>query len=217
VQWSADAKALAFVSTSRDHKVETLRVADPETGAVRDVFEEKAATYFESGMGSANWRFLPASNLVLWLSERDNWAHLYLYDLRTGALKNRITSGEGNVTEVLRIDEKSRQIWFVGVGREKGRDPYFRHVYRVGFDGKNLSLLTPADGDHDVSFSPAGRVLVDTCSRPDEKPTSVLRTADGRQVLALEEADVSRLVAAGWKPPIPFTVKARDGVTISTA
>jgi dipeptidyl aminopeptidase/acylaminoacyl peptidase len=213
VQWSEDAKTLAFVSTSRDHKVEQVRVADADTGAVRDVFEEKVATYFESGMGSANWRYLPASGEFLWLSERDGWAHLYLYDAKTGAQKNRVTTGEWNVTEVLRVDEKSRQIYFVGVGREKGRDPYFRHAYRVGFDGKNLALLTPADGDHDVSLSPSGSAFVDACSRPDEKPTSVLRAADGRQVLALEEADISRLVAAGWKPPIPFTVKARDGVT----
>jgi dienelactone hydrolase len=213
VEWSADSRQLAFVSTSRDHKVEQFRVADPDTGAVRDVFQEKVATYFESGMGSANWRFLPASNEVLWFSERDNWGQLYLYDLQTGALKSQITTGEGNVTEVLRVDEKARQIYFIGVGREKGRDPYFRHVYRVGFDGKGLALLTPADADHDVSLSPSGRVFVDNFSRPDQKPTSVLRAADGRQVLALEEADISRLVAAGWQPPIPFTVKARDGVT----
>jgi dipeptidyl aminopeptidase/acylaminoacyl peptidase len=188
-------------------------VADPDTGVVRDVFQEKAATYFESGMGTANWRFLPASNEVLWLSERDNWGQLYLYDLQTGALKNQITSGEGNVTEVLRVDEKTRQIYFIGVGREKGRDPYFRHAYRVGFDGRNLELLTPADADHDVSLSPAGRAFVDNFSRPDQQFTSVLRAADGRQVLALEEADISKLVAAGWKPPIPFTVKARDAAT----
>jgi dipeptidyl aminopeptidase/acylaminoacyl peptidase len=213
VEWSADCKQLAFVSTSRDHKVEQFRVADPDTGAVRDVFQEKVATYFEAGMGAANWRFLPSSNEVLWLSERDNWGQLYLYDLQTGALKNQITSGEGNVTEVLRVDEKARQIYFIGVSREKGRDPYFRHLYRVGFDGKNLALLTPADADHDVSLSPSGRVFVDNFSRPDQKPTSVLRAADGRQVLALEEADISKLVAAGWKPPIPFTVKARDGRT----
>lgn len=213
VEWSADSKQLAFVSTSRDHKVEQFRVADADTGAVREVFDEKVATYFESGMGAANWRFLPASGEVLWLSERDNWAQLYLYDLRTGALKSQVTSGEGNVTEVLRVDERNRQISFVGVGREKGRDPYFRHVYRVGFDGKNLTLLTPADADHDVSLSPSGRVFVDNSSRPDQRPTSVLRAADGRQVLALEEADISKLVAAGWRPPIPFTVKAHDGVT----
>jgi dipeptidyl aminopeptidase/acylaminoacyl peptidase len=213
VQWSADGRQLAFVSTSRDHKVEQFRVADPETGAVREIFEEKVATYFESGMGTANWRFLPGSNEVIWLSERDDWAHLYLYDLQTGRLRNAITSGAGNVTQVLRVDEQARLIYFVGVGREKGRDPYFRHLYRVGFDGKNLALLTPADADHDVTLSPSGAFFVDNFSRPDQPSTSVLRAADGREVLALEKADISKLAAAGWKPPIPFTVKADDGVT----
>jgi dipeptidyl-peptidase 4 len=213
VEWSADSKQLAFVSTSRDHKVEQFRVANPETGEVREVFEESVATYFESGMGTANWQFLPASNEVIWLSERDDWAQLYLYDLQTGRLKNAITSGEGNVTQVLRVDEKARQVYFVGVGREKGRDPYFRHFYRVGFDGKNLALLTPADADHDVTLSPTGASFVDNFSRPDQPSTSVLRAADGREVLALEKADITKLVAAGWKPPIPFTVKASDGIT----
>ena len=213
VEWSADSKQLAFVSTSRDHKVEQFRVADASSGAVREVFEEKTPTYFESGTGTANWRFLPASNEVIWLSERDDWAQLYLYDLQTGRLKNAITTGDGNVTQVLRVDEKARQVYFVGVGREKGRDPYFRHFYRVGFDGKNLTLLTPADADHDVALSPSGTLFVDNASRPDQPSTSVLRAADGREVLALEKADISRLLAAGWKPPIPFTVKARDGKT----
>lgn len=213
VEWSADSKQLAFVSTSRDHKHEQFRVANPDTGDVRDLFDEKVATYFESGMGTANWRFLPATNEVVWLSERDNWAQLYLYDLQTGRLKNQVTTGESNVTQVVRVDEKQRLIYFIGVGREKGRDPYFRHLYRVGFDGKNLALLTPADADHDVALSPSGSLFVDNYSRPDVKSTSVLRAADGAQVLALEEANLSKLVAAGWKPPIPFTVKARDGVT----
>jgi len=213
VEWSADSRHLAFVSTSRDHEHEQFRVANPDTGDVRDLFDEKVATYFESGMGTANWRFLPATNEVVWLSERDNWAQLYLYDLQTGRLKNQVTTGEGNVTQVVRVDEKQRLIYFIGVGREKGRDPYFRHLYRVGFDGKNLALLTPADADHDVALSPSGSLFVDNYSRPDVKSTSVLRAADGAQVLALEEADLSKLVAAGWKPPIPFTVKARDGVT----
>ena len=213
VEWSADSKQLAFVSTSRDHKHEQFRVANPDTGDVRDLFDEKVATYFESGMGTANWRFLPATNEVVWLSERDNWAQLYLYDLQTGRLKNQVTTGESNVTQVVRVDEKQRLIYFIGVGREKGRDPYFRHLYRVGFDGKNLALLTPADADHDVALSPSGSLFVDNYSRPDVKSTSVLRAADGAQVLALEEADLSKLAAAGWKPPIPFTVKARDGVT----
>jgi dipeptidyl aminopeptidase/acylaminoacyl peptidase len=213
VQWSPDGSTVAFVSTARDHRREQLRVADAATGIIRDVLEEKAETFYESGNGAVNWRYLPASNEVIWFSERDNWGHLYLHDLKTGREKNAITTGNGNVTQLLRVDEKARQLYFIAVGREQGRDPYFRHLYRVNMDGKGLQLLTPDDGDHDVSWSPSGRFFVDTWSKPDLPPTSQLRDADGKLVLTLEKADITRLVAAGWKPPVPITVKARDGVT----
>ncbi len=213
VQWSPDSTRLAFASVSRDHKEVTLREADATTGAVRDVLAERVTTFFESGNGRVSWRYLPTSNEVIWYSRRDNWGHLYLYDLRTGQLKNRITSGEGNVAQLLRVDEKARTILFIGNGREPGRDPYFRHLYRVGLDGTNLALLTPEDADHDVSISRSGRFITDSYSKPDVPPVAVLRDTTGRQVTTIEKADISRLVASGWKPPVPFTVKARDGVT----
>jgi dipeptidyl aminopeptidase/acylaminoacyl peptidase len=213
VQWSADGSQLAFVSTSRDHKHEILHLADPNTGEVRDVFEEKAATYFESGSESANWRFLAPSKEVVWFSERDNWGHLYLYDLQTGRMKNQITTGEWNVIQLLQVDERKRKLIFLGAGREKGRDPYFRHLYSVGLDGRNLRLLTPEDADHEVSLSPSGRSFVDSYSKPDVPQVSVLRDEEGKSLLALEKADISRLLSTGWKPPVPFIVKARDGVT----
>lgn len=213
VQWSADSAQLAFVSTSRDHKEEKLRIANPATGDVRDVLEEKTATYFESGNGRVNWRLLSGSNEVIWFSERDNWGQLYLYDLQTGKLKHQITTGEGNVTQLLRVDEQTRTLYFLGVGKEKGRDPYFRHLYRIGIDGKNFKLLSPEDGDHDISLSPSGQYFTDSVSKPDTPPVAALRDQDGKLLLTIEKADISRLVAAGWKPPQPITVKARDGVT----
>lgn len=212
VYWSPDASRLAFVSTSRDHKLEQLREADAATGAVREVMEERVATYFESGNGAVNWRYLPASKEILWFSERDNWGHLYLYDLATGKLKNQITSGPWNVTQVARVDEKERVIYFAGVGREKG-DPYFVHFYRVGFDGRGLALLTPEDAHHDVTPSPSWLYFTDSYSRPDTPPVAVLRDIHGKLIATLEKADVSALQAAGWKPPVPVTVKARDGET----
>ena len=213
VEWSPDAKQLAFVSTSRDHKHEQMRIADPDTGAVRDVLAETVPTYYESGNGAVNWRYLPGSNEVIWFSERDNWGHLYLYDAATGKLKNQITKGDWNVTQLLRVDEKNRQIYFLGVGHEQGRDPYFVHFYRAGLDGRGITLLTPENANHDVSLAPSGRYFVDTYSTPDTPAISVLRDCDGKLISTLERADISRLVAAGWKPPIPFTVKARDGLT----
>jgi dipeptidyl aminopeptidase/acylaminoacyl peptidase len=150
---------------------------------------------------------------MIWFSERDNWGHLYLYDATTGKLKNRITTGEGNVTQMIDVNEKTRTILFLGVGREKGRDPYFIHLYRVGFDGKNLALLTPENANHEVSLSPDAKYFVDTYSTPDTPQISVLRDVSGKQIVALEKADISKLVATGWKPAIPFTVKARDRQT----
>jgi dipeptidyl-peptidase 4 len=213
VQWGPDASHLAFLSTSRDHKHEQLRVADAATGAIRDVLEESVPTEFESGYDFPNWRYLPASNEILWFSERDNWGHLYLYDLQTGKLKNQITTGEGNVAQVLRVDEKNRMLYFLGVGREKGRDPYFVHLYRIGFDGNNLALLTPEDATHEISLSPSGRYFVDSYSKPDVPPVAVLRDSNGKLLSTLEKADISHLLATGWKPPVPITVKARDAAT----
>jgi dipeptidyl aminopeptidase/acylaminoacyl peptidase len=213
VQWSPDGRRLVFVSTSRDHKHEVVRLADPETGEVRDVFEEKVATYFESGSDHASWRFLASSNEIIWFSERDNWGHLYLYDLETGRLKNQITKGEWLVLQLMQVDEKSRRITFLAGGREMGRDPYFRHLYSIKLDGRDLRLLTPEDADHEVILSPSGRYFVDSYSKPDVPQVSVLRNMEGKLILQLEKADISRLVATGWKPPLPITVKVRDGVT----
>jgi dipeptidyl aminopeptidase/acylaminoacyl peptidase len=212
-EWGPDSSQLAFVSTSRDHKDEHLRIADANTGAVRDVFEEKAATQFESGENEQNWRYLAASNEVIWFSERDNWGHLYLYDSTTGRLKNQITSGDWAVTRVLRVDEKNRVIYFVAVGREQGRNPYFTHLYRIGLDGKNLALLTPEDGNHQITLSPSGRFFVDNYSKPDVPPVAVLRDENGKLITTIEKADIARLLATGWKPPVPITVKGRDNQT----
>jgi len=214
MQWNADGTQLAFVSTSRDHKEEHLQIADAATGAVHEVLHEKVSTFFESGNGRINWHYLPSTNEAIWFSEGDNWGQLYLYDLSgVNKLKNQITSGEGNVTQIVKVDEQARVVYFLGVGKEKGRDPYFIHFYSVGFDGRNQKLLTPDDGNHGVSLSPSGKYFVDTYSKPDVPPAIALRDIDGKLVTPLEKADISKLLATGWKPPQPITVKARDGVT----
>jgi dipeptidyl-peptidase 4 len=213
VQWYPDGSHVAFVSTSRDHKKANVRVADANTGAVRDLFEESVPTQYESGNGKANWVALPATNEVIWFSERNDWGQLYLYDLTTGALKSRITTGTGNVVQLLRVDEKSRTLWFTGVGMTAGRDPYFRGLYRIGMDGKGFASLTPENADHDVALSPSGRWFVDTYSTPTTPQVTVLRDASGKLVNSLEKADASKLLATGWKAPTPIIVKARDGKT----
>lgn len=212
IDWNKEATVMAFVSTSRDHKVEKFRLADAATGAVQEVFEEKVATQFESGQGSINWRYLHGSKEILWYSERDNWGHLYLYDATTGKLKNQITKGDWTVTKLLKVDEKEREIYFLADGRDVV-NPYFTHLYKVGFDGRNLKELTPEAGNHQVTLSPTSKYFIDRYSQPATAPVTTLRGADGKLISVLEKTDLSRLAASGWKAPIPITVKAHDGIT----
>jgi len=178
---------------------------------VRTVFEETVPTHFESITG---WRVLWSTSEVIWNSQRDDWSQLYLYDLNTGALKHKITTGEGPVSSIARIDERTRTLWFGAQGREPGQDPYLRHYYRTSLSGRGpVTSLTPDDGDHSIQLSPDGRWLVDTWSRADLPPQTVLRNAAGKAIMPLETADVSRLMASGWQPPIVFNVKAADGTT----
>ncbi|CAM0997340.1 Peptidase S9 [Rhodanobacter sp. Root179] len=214
VKWAADGKTLAFVSTSRDHKHEWFRIADTATGKVRTVFEEKVPTYYESGNGAVNWRYLPETHEAIWFSERNNWGNLYLYDLNTGKLKRAITRGDGNVTEVLKLDAKTRTVWFRGVGRTAGVNPYYQQFFKVSLDDGKPVLLTPEAADHTVTLSPDGKAFVDAYSTPTTPPVTVLRSADdGRKLADVATADITRLKAIGWVPPIPFTVKGRDGKT----
>ncbi len=212
VNWSPDGSQLAFVSTSRDHKQEKVRIANAATGDVREVFEEVVPTQFESGWDAINWRYLPKSNEIIWFSERDNWGHLYLYNAQTGKVKNLITPGNFVVTQLLKVDEKNRQLYFLGGGREPG-NPYFSYLYRVNFNGKKLTLLTPENSNHQITFSPTENYFVDNYSKPDVPGVMVMRNLNGKLIATLAKTDISRLTATGWKAPTPITVKATDGKT----
>ncbi|TVR50814.1 MAG: S9 family peptidase [Gemmatimonadales bacterium] len=217
VEWSRDGSRLAFVSVSRDYRTATLRVADPETGAVRTVLEESHPIFFESHVASGgvpNWRVLDGRREVLWFSQRDGWGHLFLYDLDSGALKNRITGGDWNVLDVTRVDPEAGTLHFTAVGREAGEDPYHRHLYRVGLDGSGLTRLTSESGDHEITLTPSGAFFVARVSTVEVPPVTTLRrTRDGGAVRLLEDADVSELELLGWRPPESFRAKGRDGVT----
>ena len=212
IDWKADGTEVAFVSTSRDHKNEKFRIANTKTGAVREVFEENVKTQFESGRGAINWRYLPESKEIIWYSERDNWGHLYLYDATTGKVKNQITKGEWVLSRIINVDAKNRTIYFMANGLDK-INPYFGHFYKIDFDGKNLTDLTPEPGNHTISLSPSGKYFVDNYSQPDVPASSAFRDLNGKLITPIEKTDVSRLVATGWKAPIPVSVKAGDQKT----
>ena len=212
VEWSQDSESLAFVSSSRDHKIAELKVTDIYTGEVRPILREEVSTYFESGNRKVNWHVLAESNEAIWFSERSNWGHLYLYDLQSGELKQQITTGDWSVLQLLHIDRENREIYFTGSNKEEG-DPYYQYLYRINFDGSELVNLTPEMANHNIVWSKDYQYFTDSYSTPVTPPITVIRNLEGEVVMTLQEGDISDLIANGWIPSIPFRVKARDNET----
>ena len=214
VEWAPDSKTLALVSTSRNRRHEWFRVADARTGTVRTVFEYSTAKYYQSGIGAVDWRYLPASGQVIWYSSHTNWGNLYLYSLNSGRLERPLTTGKGDVTQVLHVNRKTGTVWFRAVGRVPGVNPYYEQLWKVKLDGGKPKLLTPGDCDNIISMASDGKYFVDSCSTPRKAPITTLRSASTGRILAtVARANLSRLRAIGWRPPQQIVVEARDGHT----
>jgi dipeptidyl aminopeptidase/acylaminoacyl peptidase len=199
---------LYFSRTSRDlHRID-ICVADAATGEVKVLIEERLNTYVEiRPLGLVN----NGKELIHW-SERDGWAHFYLYD-REGNLKKQITSGPFHCNYITAIDAKNRVLYFTANAREKNEDPYYNHLYRVNFDGTGLRLLNKGNFNYSISMCDSTRFFVNNYSRVNTIPKADLRDNLGNKILEMEEADLSLLFQAGYKFPKTFNVKADDGIT----
>ena len=212
-RWRKDGRSVAFDYVRRGFQQARIIAIDAATGSPHAAVTEQAKTFVY-----ADRRFQHdvdgLGDEIIWASERDGWNHLYLIDGRSGRVKNRITTGDWVVRDVVKVDDKKRQIWFAASGMNPGEDPYFRHYYRIDFDGRHLTPLTPAKADHVASFSPDGTFYIDNYSRVDLPNISELRrSSDGALIATITKGDDSRLVAAGFRAPEVFVAKGRDGRT----
>ena len=210
--WRKDSSAVTFEYNERGHQIYKVIEIDAASGRARPVITEESRTFF-CYSGKKFRHDVQDGREIVWMSERDGWNHLYLYDGASGTVKNQITKGSWPVRSVIKVDDDVRQIWFSASGMDAGKDPYFVHYFRINFDGSGLTRLTQVDANHVVNFSADMAFYVDTYSRVDLPTVSELRKADGALVAALDTGDVSELKKAGWKPPEVFTAPGRDGKT----
>lgn len=213
VVWAPDAREFYFSYNQRGHQLYRILAANAATGAVRTVVEETSSTFIHySGKSWRHW--LHHSGELLWMSERDGWCHLYLYDIASGKVKRQVTRGAWPVREVLHVDETRREVWFLASGLRAGEDPYHQHLCRASLDGGDVVRLTEGDGNHRIEFSPNREYFIDRWSRADLPPVHELRRSrDGSLISELERADTKTLIAAGWPGPERFVAKGRDGRT----
>jgi dipeptidyl-peptidase 4 len=218
LRWSKDGNRFTYQQVDRGHQRLRLSEVDARTGASRCLIDEKSETFIwtahTENVGVPHFTWLEKTDELIYASERDGWRHLYLVDVKEGAIRNQITQGEFVVRGIERIDEDSRQVVFRACGRNSDQDPYFIHYYRVNFDGTGLTVLTAGNGTHTLQESPDRRYAIDTYSRIDQPPIHELRRmSDGQLLCKLEEADISELTSRGFEAPEVFTAKGRDGKT----
>lgn len=211
--WRKDSRSFTVEYNQRGHQRYQVIEMDGETGDTRVLVDEQSKTFID--YSGKKYRYDVADGQeIIWASERDGWNHLYLYDGVDGKVKNQITKGEWVVRKVLHVNEKARQIIFAASGREKTQDPYLIQYYRINFDGTGMKTLTSENANHEVSFSPNHKLFVDQYSRVDLPPVTCLKDAvTGKILMDLEQADISPLMATGWKMPEVFSAKGRDGQT----
>lgn len=213
VHWAADSRRFMFLYNQRGHQVLRVVAVDAQTGETGAVIDEQSKTFIDYSFKEFT-HYADQTHEIVWMSERDGWNHLYLYDSRTGQVKNQITKGPWVVRRVDRVDEENRQIWFRAGGIYPEQDPYYIHYCRINFDGTGLVILTNGNGTHSIEHSPDRRFIVDTYSRVDMPPVTELRNVDdGKLVCPLEEACIGPLLETGWKMPERFVAKGRDGKT----
>lgn len=213
--WSSDSTAVYYLDVERGAQGTRLRRGDVSSGEVQTLLQERSDTFLQLDYVPRGAAFAQADSdeAFVWLSPRTGFDHLYLYEGRTGVAKTALTSGEWRVEAILCVDRQGGWVYFLGNGREAGRHPYYRHLYRVSTQGGEPQLLTPEDAEHSIQMAPDCGSFVDAYSRVDAAPVSVLRRADGTLVAVLVEADITPLLSAGYQMAEPFSVKARDGVT----
>ncbi len=213
LEWRKDSRAFTFEYNQRGHQVYRVLEVNAADGTIRPLIEETSKTFIDYS-GKRYRQDLADGREIIWTSERDGWNHLYLYDGKTGRVKNQITKGDWVVRSVVHLDEDKRTILFAAGGVVPGQDPYFVQYYRINFDGSGLTALTTGNANHAATFSPDYAYFVDSYSRVDLPPVTVLRrSSDGSLVMELEKSDVSEWTKAGWRAPESFTAKGRDGKT----
>lgn len=212
IEWRKDSRAFMFEYNQRGHQIYRIIEVDSK-GTPRVVIHEEQDTFF--CYSSNKYRYdLDDGKEIIWMSERDGWNHLYLYDGTMGKEKNQITKGNWVVRGVDKVDEEKRQIYFRASGMYPGKDPYFIHGYRINFDGSGLTALTEGEGRHSITYSSDMKYYMDTWSRVDNPPiTELHRSSDGKVIMQVEKADIRKLVEAGWVAPEVFVAKGRDGKT----
>jgi dipeptidyl aminopeptidase/acylaminoacyl peptidase len=214
IRWNKNSDFFTFEFNKRGHQQYIVYTGDVHSGTLRQAVKEESATFVYYQALYRYW--FKESDELLWISERDGWRHIYLYDVLAGKVKQQLTKGEWVVKTVVRVDEKNRRILFKACGMDRNEDPYLEKYYTLDMNNGKITPLTPENAHHNVTFSPDYRYMLDLYSRVDLPPALVIRSVeDGGKIVYTpnRQPDISEVTASGWRMPEVFSAKGRDGKT----
>lgn len=214
IKWNKDSDFFTFDFNKRGHQQYFIYAGDLSSGTIRPVVKEESSTFVYYSALYQYW--FKENNELLWISERDGWRHIYLYDVLSGKVKKQLTKGDWVVKSVVNVDEKKRRILFKACGMDKNEDPYLEKYYALDMNNGKITSLTPENAQHNVTFSQDYRYMFDVYSRVDLPPSLVIRSIQDRGKIIYTPAmqpDISEVTASGWQMPEVFSAKGRDGET----
>ncbi|MEM7382298.1 MAG: DPP IV N-terminal domain-containing protein, partial [Bacteroidota bacterium] len=124
----------------RGHQLLRFITINGNSGEVKTLIEENSETFIDYSR-KFFMQELENENEILWMSERDGWNHLYVFDAKQGGLKRQITKGSWVVRSVNHIDEAQGVVWFWAGGIYPEQNPYFLHLCRAKLDGSGWEVL----------------------------------------------------------------------------
>ncbi len=207
VTWSKDGSEVLLHRTNRRQNIMEFTACAPATGACRVIVREEWPASWTDNRPQISW--LEDGRRFIWESERTGFSNYYLYDL-SGQLLATLTSHPFEVSSIVKVDEKARQLWYTA----RSGDNYMKlQLHRVGLDGRGDRRLTDPGFHHTVTVSPDGRHFTDVAQTHATPPVTRLMDAGGKVLATVAESDVSGMDALGLERVEMFTFTSADGTT----
>ena len=202
----------------RDQNDLDVVYAHPETGATEVILQESEPTWIEvetgfSDLDVGQMTYLDDDRHFAWISERDGYRHLYLYQ-NDGTLVRQLTSGAWDVTDFHGIDEARGVLYFTATIAS----PMERHLYRAPLAGSGTpEQITQRPGWHSVNPSADLRYYIDTWSSATTPPMTTLHEIEGARIKLLEGNERLRETVAAYNLPVPefMTVPGADSTALN--
>jgi dipeptidyl-peptidase-4 len=204
--WTPDGKELWVQWMNRGQDTLSIFRVDPATGSKQQVYSEYQPSWVD-------WfekiEFLAKNKGFILKTDKDGWMHLYLHSM-DGKLKNRITEGKWQVTDVLLVDEDDGLVYFTARKESSTRTD----LYKVKLNGKGLTRMTFGDFTHSVRLSPNGGYFITTYSNVATPQKMAVCNDDGKLLRQIGDAKGKEFDNFELAKTEMVTMTTADGYTL---